>query len=136
VLHRTAFVATLATALVSLARPAAADSITLFGGASFTQLTNTSVAGDTLTSVGTFTPFDPALGTLVSASFQFSGQGGATKTLGGLLPGDYTWRLSVAMTLLAPDDSLVLALGAAVGSGVVTLTASGDAPPFGTGTPF
>ena len=118
-----------------LAGPSHAATIT---GSSTFSLFDGTVAGDTITTVGSFQPFDPALGTLTAVDFTMVGSLSSGLLLDGLAPGSYSATALLRTTFSGPGGSLLYDGGTgALGFTLpYTVAPDGTVSAFGTGVPF
>lgn len=119
-----------------LATPVSAATLVINGGVQFPGPLQYDVSGDTVTQVGTFTPFDSSLGALQSVHIQRLNDLGASLTLSNLAPGDYSGFLYSETRIFSADDTLLYSSTTGHSNGMNrTVLSDGTVPSGGTGVP-
>jgi hypothetical protein len=128
----------LAALAAPLGLPAIAAPMTITADASFDSVSGGFPGDATISVVGTFTPFDPALGTLVSVAITSGGLGGGSIRLRSLEPGYYSAQLRSETVVLGPDGTVIDRVSEIEGGLGFAIADDGTPsyPQLDTGTPF
>lgn len=128
----------LAALAATLGLPAFAAPMTITADAQFDSVSGSFPGDATISLVGTFTPFDPALGTLVSVAITSGGFGSGFIRLRSLEPGYYGAQLRSETLLLGPDGTVIDRVSQIEGGLGFAIFDDGTPsyPQIETGTPF